>query len=190
MIKNTSCVLLTADQLMPPSPDGSYTPPAPDATLLRAVDRASQEDYNRFCESWDPVTGFPDRMTYNEDGDCGTWQTDYMQLHELRLEQLERLKAGDFESFVHQEHPGYVSYLCKEDPTNRASRSCGGLADRMSGKNREWKAKELALIFSNRHGFHLFICSADRSCLLGPLARWQSHPFGSLVRKASYRLEL
>ncbi|KAG0174484.1 hypothetical protein DFQ28_008785 [Apophysomyces sp. BC1034] len=110
---------------IPPSEDGSYTPPSPDPTLQLALQRISPADYDTYCaRSFDAKP---------EEQECGTWQNRYTALHERRLEQLERLKAGDFLSFQHEDSPRYVSYLCKEDPYHRGSRSCGGLADRMSG---------------------------------------------------------
>ncbi|KAI9495968.1 hypothetical protein BDB00DRAFT_953602 [Zychaea mexicana] len=123
------------DTLIPQSPDGSYTPPPPDETLLRAVELASNKDYQNYCQSWDEVNGFADNNDNNEldDDGCGVWQQKYLALHEQRLEQLQRLKAGDFESFGHESKPEYVSYLCESDPQNRGSHGCGGLADRMNG---------------------------------------------------------
>ena len=129
--KNKSCDF-KVDTLIPSSPDGSYTPPPPDETLLRAIDLASTDDYNNYCSSWDEVNGFEDKNDELEE--CGLWQQQYISLHEQRLEQLQRLKAGDFESFGHEGQPKYVSYLCETDNQHRGSHGCGGLADRMNGK--------------------------------------------------------
>ncbi|KAI8142183.1 hypothetical protein BJV82DRAFT_615859 [Fennellomyces sp. T-0311] len=122
--------MLDVDTIIPESDDGSYTPPSPDPTLLQAINQASGEDYNNYCSSWNPSTGFENAK---EENTCGVWQEQYYDLHQQRLEQLQRLKAGDFESFGHESKPEYVSYICASDPKNRGSHGCGGLADRMNG---------------------------------------------------------
>ncbi|KAG0164295.1 hypothetical protein DFQ28_005327 [Apophysomyces sp. BC1034] len=115
------------------SEDGSYTPPPPDHSLLEAVEYVSETDRAAYCKGWDPKKGFTDEIPYNVDGECGNWQEKYTALHQRRMEQLERIKAGDFDSFKNeQDKPLYISYLCKEVPTV-GNRGCGGLADRMSG---------------------------------------------------------
>ncbi|KAF7722281.1 hypothetical protein EC973_003465 [Apophysomyces ossiformis] len=116
---NSSCTEV------PRSEDGSYTPPPPDPTLQLVLEKVDPVDYRTYCA-----------RSLNAEihiEDCGTWQSRYTSLHERRLEQLERLKAGDFRSFQHEDRPRYVSYLCEEDEYHRPSRSCGGLADRMGG---------------------------------------------------------
>lgn len=129
----TECRLPSALH-MPQSPNGQYTPPAPHESVLRAVKLAHPDDVDAYCQHWDPVQGFDDVIPYNTHGECGNWQDKYTGLHQQRLEQLERLKSGDIESFSHDDTPLYVSYLCKEVPAN-SNRGCGGLADRMSGNN-------------------------------------------------------
>ncbi|KAF7731593.1 hypothetical protein EC973_009357 [Apophysomyces ossiformis] len=115
------------------SEDGSYTPPAPHQSLLEAVNYVEKTDYAAYCASWDPSHGFSDEFPYNVDGECGNWQKKYTELHQRRMEQLERIKSGDLEDFKNEkDKPRYISYLCKEVPTN-GNRGCGGLADRMSG---------------------------------------------------------
>ncbi|KAI9270650.1 hypothetical protein BDA99DRAFT_502358 [Phascolomyces articulosus] len=129
-VTNKSCHF-NVDSMIPSSPDGSYTPPPPDETLLRAIESGSQEDYDDYCSSWNEIDGFEDK---NDDlEECGVWQQQYASIHEQRLEQLQRLKAGDFESFGHESKPEYVSYLCETDNQHRGSHGCGGLADRMNG---------------------------------------------------------
>ncbi|KAI8376520.1 uncharacterized protein BYT42DRAFT_498374 [Radiomyces spectabilis] len=117
--------------MIQPADDNAYTPPSPHTTLLDALSHVSHRDYNQYCENWQ-ADGELDVANEPDDG-CGIWQAKYTDLHERRLEQLERLKAGDFKSFVHEDPPTYVSYVCKEDPRHRGSHGCGGLADRMTG---------------------------------------------------------
>ncbi|KAI9299787.1 hypothetical protein BJ944DRAFT_171877 [Cunninghamella echinulata] len=108
--------------------DGSYTPPSPDDTLRQALNYVSNEDYNKYCDSWNPDYGFSDDL--NEEMDtCGTiWQQNFIQLQKTRLNQLQEWKSKK-SSII----PKFVSYVCQEDPRHRGSHSCGGLADRMSG---------------------------------------------------------
>ncbi|KAI9024947.1 hypothetical protein CLU79DRAFT_790398 [Phycomyces nitens] len=118
---------------IPESEDGSYTPPPPDATLYSALKYVSHEDQLAFCSLVNSQKGLVDAKLEDSGNDrCGIWKTRYTALHEKRLEQLERLKAGDFESFRHEENPRYVGYTCQVDKKN-PRRGCGGLADRMSG---------------------------------------------------------
>ncbi|KAI7861871.1 hypothetical protein BDF14DRAFT_1886706 [Spinellus fusiger] len=131
-IKSEDICRLPTKIVIPESPDGSYTPPSPHDSLLKAVQYASTADYDNYCQQWDPVHGFTDAEPYNTRGECGNWQEKYTALHERRLEQLQRLRANDYHSFVHEDKPTYISYLCKEVPAN-SNRGCGGLADRMSG---------------------------------------------------------
>ncbi|KAI8327991.1 hypothetical protein BC941DRAFT_445874 [Chlamydoabsidia padenii] len=118
--------------VIPKSDHNQYTPPGPHSSVLKALEHVAKDDYDSYCKHWDPVKGFDDVIPYNTRGECGVWQKKYQELHERRLEQMERLKAGDIESFSHDDTPKYVSYLCKEVPAN-SNRGCGGLADRMSG---------------------------------------------------------
>ncbi|KAL0088187.1 hypothetical protein J3Q64DRAFT_1813217 [Phycomyces blakesleeanus] len=118
---------------IPESEEGSYTPPPPDATLYSALKYVSQEDQLSFCSQVNSHKGFVDgKLDDVKEDSCGTWMARYTALHEKRLEQLERLKAGDYESFSHEDRPRYVGYLCQVDKNN-PRRGCGGLADRMSG---------------------------------------------------------
>ncbi|OAD80504.1 hypothetical protein PHYBLDRAFT_61555 [Phycomyces blakesleeanus NRRL 1555(-)] len=120
---------------IPESEEGSYTPPPPDATLYSALKYVSQEDQLSFCSQVNSHKGFVDgKLDDVKEDSCGTWMARYTALHEKRLEQLERLKAGDYESFSHEDRPRYVGYLCQVDKNN-PRRGCGGLADRMSGRN-------------------------------------------------------
>ncbi|KAI7870039.1 hypothetical protein BDF14DRAFT_1778694 [Spinellus fusiger] len=115
------------------SEDGTFTPPSPDATFFSALSRVTSSEYNAFCSQLDPQRGFVnDTLTNPETNECGTWQGKYKALHERRLEQLERLKAGDFGSFQHEDRPKFVGYICEIDKKNRRH-GCGGLADRMTG---------------------------------------------------------
>ncbi|KAI9306923.1 hypothetical protein BJ944DRAFT_159010 [Cunninghamella echinulata] len=134
-IKTETTCQLPSKLWISKSEDNSYTPPHPHASVLKAVELLQKEDYNTYCQHWDPIKGFDDVIPYNSLGDCGNWQKKYIELHQKRLEQLERIKAGDFESLVHEDRPLYVSYLCKEVVTNRG---CGGLADRMSAYLAHW----------------------------------------------------
>lgn len=130
VLRNSSC-MLDVDTLIPPTADGSYTPPAPDASLLDAVNKASGYDYNQYCNHWHANHGFYDDITtYKEQ--CGTWHDDYISLHQQRIQQYQRFQDGELD-VLEKEHPGYVSYVCHEDPLHRGSRGCGGLADRMNG---------------------------------------------------------
>ncbi|KAI8391809.1 uncharacterized protein BYT42DRAFT_558149 [Radiomyces spectabilis] len=131
-VKSKDKCQLPSKIMLPMSPDGTYSPPSPDDSLLKVLEYVAPDDYDKYCQSWDPVSGFTDEIPYNKNGECGTWQAKYRALHERRLEQLERLKAGDLESFQHEDKPMFISYYCKEVPKN-SNRGCGGLADRMSG---------------------------------------------------------
>ncbi|KAI9319967.1 hypothetical protein BX666DRAFT_2018108 [Dichotomocladium elegans] len=114
------------------SEDGSYTPPAPDPSLLNAVRLIAPEDVEKYCKNaYDPQHGFQDAMTYNVHGECGNWQESYRAQQKQRLEQLEKLKTGDLVNPA-KEAPRFISYLCMKVPVN-SNRGCGGLADRMSG---------------------------------------------------------
>lgn len=125
---------------MIPSDDGSsYTPPPPDATLLQALNYVSDQDFNIYCDSWDTQHGFSDDLQL-ENQDCGQWQDTFATLQKQRLQELEQLKAkmAHNGSMIHSDDvPPFVSYVCQEDPMHRGSRSCGGLADRMSGKTKK-----------------------------------------------------
>lgn len=141
VLRNSSCTL-DVDTLIPPTADGSYTPPAPDASLLDAVHKASGYDYNQYCDSWHVDHGFHDDTdTYKDE--CGAWHDDYMTLHRQRIQQYLRFQDGELD-VLENEHPGYVSYVCREDPLHRGSRGCGGLADRMNGKQDTHSCKVLS----------------------------------------------
>ncbi|CAO3619989.1 unnamed protein product [Cunninghamella blakesleeana] len=129
-IKTETTCQLPKKLWIPKSEDNTYTPPFPHESVLKALELVPQQDYNEYCQHWDPEKGFDDEIPYDSLGKCGNWQKKYKELHEKRLEQLERIKAGDYDSLVHEDRPLYVSYLCKQVVTNRG---CGGLADRMSG---------------------------------------------------------
>lgn len=122
---------------IPKSPDGSYTPPAIHPTLTRAVDFATDNEYQDFCEKYDPVLEtYTDQWTYNEDGECGNWQEQYTKLHKHNMEMLEKYKLYEFPASDNLEEinnrPKFISYICEEVPKN-SNRGCGGLADRMGG---------------------------------------------------------
>lgn len=119
---------------MPESPDGSYTPPSPHHTLLRAVGFASNEEYQNYCKKYDTVLdAYTDEWKYNENGECGNWQEKYIKLHQKDMEILSKYQHGEFPSDIDvAERPKYISYLCKEVPKD-SNRGCGGLADRMGG---------------------------------------------------------
>ncbi|KAI8060067.1 hypothetical protein BC940DRAFT_281353 [Gongronella butleri] len=131
-IKTSTECRLPSKLVIPKSEGILYTPPSPDNSLFKVLEMVHDDEYNQYCQHWDPVNGFDDEIPYNVDGECGNWQERYQQLHAQRLEQLERLKSGDFESFAHDDKPKYISYFCKKVPEN-SNRGCGGLADRMSG---------------------------------------------------------
>lgn len=120
---------------MPTSPDGTYTPPTPHNSLVRAVGFASNQEYQEYCQLYDTeVGGFSDEWPYNKEGECGNWQERYTNLHKTDLAYLEQYKEGIFPKDIDVENrPKFVSYLCKEVPKN-SNRGCGGLADRMGGK--------------------------------------------------------
>lgn len=120
---------------MPESPDGSYTPPSPHRTLLRAVGFASNEEYQNYCKKYDTeLDAYTDEWKYNENGECGNWQEKYIKLHQKDMEILGKYQNGEFPSDIDvAERPKYISYLCKEVPKD-SNRGCGGLADRMGGK--------------------------------------------------------
>ncbi|KAI8385809.1 hypothetical protein BD560DRAFT_384425 [Blakeslea trispora] len=134
-IKNTKnrCHLPNA-MGMPDSPDGTYTPPAPHASLLKAVSFASNQEYQDYCQQYDPVLdAFSDEWTYNQHGECGNWQEKYMALHKKDMEMVEKYKDGIFPQDISvEDRPRFISYICKEVPAN-SNRGCGGLADRMGG---------------------------------------------------------
>lgn len=132
--QNGRCYL-PATMKMPTSPDGSYTPPAPHRSLVRAVNFASPEEYQGYCEQYDgEVGGYSDVWKYNENGECGNWQEKYIKLHKENMEVMEKYKNGEFPSDIDvAERPKFISYLCKEVPKD-SNRGCGGLADRMGGK--------------------------------------------------------
>lgn len=120
---------------MPTSPDGTYTPPIPHHSLVRAVGFASNQEYQDYCKLYDAeLGGFSDEWPYNENGECGNWQERYTQLHKTDLDYLQQYKEGIFPKEIDIENrPQFVSYLCKEVPKD-SNRGCGGLADRMGGK--------------------------------------------------------
>lgn len=120
---------------MPTSPDGTYTPPTPHHSLVRAVGFASNQEYQDYCQLYDTeVGGFSDEWLYNKEGECGNWQERYTNLHKTDLTYLEQYKEGIFPDDIDVENrPKFVSYLCKEVPKD-SNRGCGGLADRMGGK--------------------------------------------------------
>jgi hypothetical protein len=120
---------------MPKSPDGTYTPPSPHSSLVRAVAFASNEEYQDYCKKYDSVLGaYTDEWKYNENNECGNWQERYTNIHKTDLERLEEYRDGKFSSEIDvAERPKFISYLCKEVPKD-SNRGCGGLADRMGGK--------------------------------------------------------
>ncbi|KAI8075949.1 uncharacterized protein B0P05DRAFT_572662 [Gilbertella persicaria] len=120
---------------MPTSPDGSYTPPAPHSSLLKAVSFASNQEYQDYCQKYDQELGaFSDEWPYNQDGECGHWQEKYIDLHKKDMEMIDKYRDGVFPDDVDIEHrPRYISYICKEVPAN-SNRGCGGLADRMGDR--------------------------------------------------------
>lgn len=120
---------------MPQSPDGSYTPPSPHQSLVRAVRYASSEEFQEYCSQYDSDLGaFTDDWKYNENGECGNWQEKYTQMHKTDMAALKNYQEGVFPSSIKvAEKPKFISYLCKEVPKN-SNRGCGGLADRMGGK--------------------------------------------------------
>lgn len=120
---------------MPKSPDGSYTPPSPHHSLVRAVRLASAEEFQDYCSQYDNDLGaYTDEWKYNENGECGNWQEKYTKLHKTDMQALEKYQNGDFPSDIKvAERPKFISYLCKEVPKD-SNRGCGGLADRMGGK--------------------------------------------------------
>ncbi|KAI8976812.1 hypothetical protein BDB01DRAFT_764543 [Pilobolus umbonatus] len=116
--------------LIPESEDGTYTPPSPHQSLLRAVSYASTEEYQDYCKHYTPE-GFTDEWEFNEDQSCGDWEETYMKRHAHDLSVLEGYKKGKFPSSV-KNKPRFISYICQEVPAN-SNRGCGGLADRMGG---------------------------------------------------------
>ncbi|KAL4208383.1 hypothetical protein AB4K20DRAFT_1910597 [Rhizopus microsporus] len=114
--------------------DGSYAPPSPHNSLLRAVSYASNEEYQDYCKKYDESKGgYTDEWKYNENGECGNWQEEYIKLHQRNMAMLEKYKKGEFPKNIDFENrPKFISYLCKEVPVN-SNRGCGGLADRMGG---------------------------------------------------------
>lgn len=122
---------LPDELVIPESEDGSYTPPGPDPTLLKALQLVAPADKDRYCRDvWDAQRGFTDVMPYNVNGECGNWQQKYTALHQRRLQQLELIRANKLADL--EEEPRFISYYCKEVAVN-GNRGCGGLADRMSG---------------------------------------------------------
>ncbi|CAO3635511.1 unnamed protein product [Cunninghamella blakesleeana] len=125
--RNTTCQFTPSNMIFK-SDDGSYTPPSPDDTLREALNYVSDEDYNKYCDIWNPHHGFSDDLK-EEMNTCGTiWQQNFIQLQKTRLNQLQQYRSKK-SSVI----PKFVSYVCEEDPRHRGSHSCGGLADRMSG---------------------------------------------------------
>lgn len=158
VLRNSSC-MLDVDTLIPPTADGSYTPPPPDASLLDAVHKASGYDYNQYCDNWHANHGFhDDTETYKDE--CGTWHSSYMSLHQQRIQQYLRFQDGELD-VLEKEHPGYVSYVCHEDPLHRGSRGCGGLADRMNGECILHPAGCHTEPCKFRHGIHVLLCTND-----------------------------
>lgn len=114
--------------------DGSYAPPSPHISLLQAVSYASNQEYRDYCEKYDESRGgFTDEWKYNEKGECGHWQDDYIKMHKKNMALLEQYKEEKFPNQLDLEkRPKFVSYLCIEVPKD-SNRGCGGLADRMGG---------------------------------------------------------
>ncbi|KAI7898120.1 uncharacterized protein BX663DRAFT_525793 [Cokeromyces recurvatus] len=119
---------------MPKSPDGTYTPPSPHYTLVRAVGFATNEEYQNYCHKYDDKLGaFTDEWLYNQQGECGNWQDGYIKLHKKNMAILEKYKDGIFPEDINvEDSPKFISYICKEVPKD-SNRGCGGLADRMGG---------------------------------------------------------
>lgn len=122
--------------------DGSYAPPSPHISLLQAVSYASNQEYRDYCEKYDESRGgFTDEWKYNEKGECGHWQDDYIKMHKKNMALLEQYKEEKFPNQLDLEkRPKFVSYLCIEVPKD-SNRGCGGLADRMGGKIKKKKKK-------------------------------------------------
>ncbi|KAI8991276.1 hypothetical protein BDF20DRAFT_909080 [Mycotypha africana] len=119
------------------SEDGTYTPPSPHYSLLRAVHFASNEEYQKYCQLYDTVLDtFSDVWPYNQNGECGNWQKQYIGLHKKNMKMLKNYQAGIFpdkkDAAMIENRPRFVSYICKEVPKD-SNRGCGGLADRMGG---------------------------------------------------------
>ncbi|OZJ01477.1 hypothetical protein BZG36_05637 [Bifiguratus adelaidae] len=126
----TACYL-PQDLAIPPSEDGSYTPPPPDTSLVHFLRQVSDEDWLEYCTQWHRrQTTPPEEYEYNRHGECGTWQEDYIQLHNKGIATLQLLKSGT--SIAEDGNPvKYVSYVCND--VSRSFKACGGLADRMCG---------------------------------------------------------
>jgi hypothetical protein len=120
---------------MPTSPDGSYTPPTPHQSLVRAIGFTSNQEYQDYCKLYDTELGaFTDEWPYNQNGECGNWQARYTAMHKKNMDILEQYKDGNFPNDIDVENrPKFISYICKEVPAD-SNRGCGGLADRMGGK--------------------------------------------------------
>ncbi|CAO3700349.1 unnamed protein product [Rhizopus stolonifer] len=113
--------------------DGSYAPPSPHSSLLHAVSFSSSEEYQNYCQQYDADQGgYSQEWNYNENGECGNWQENYIKLHKKNMDALEGYKKNEFPKVKMGKKPLFISYLCKEVPKN-SNRGCGGLADRMGG---------------------------------------------------------
>ncbi|KAI9280712.1 hypothetical protein BY458DRAFT_500129 [Sporodiniella umbellata] len=114
--------------------DESYAPPSPHRSLLQAVAYASNQEYREYCEKYDESKGgFTDEWKYNEQGECGNWQNDYIKMHKKNMDMIKKYEQGEFPDGLDlNSRPMFVSYLCVEVPKN-SNRGCGGLADRMGG---------------------------------------------------------
>lgn len=126
------CTLPSA-LVLPKSEDGSYTPTSPQSTILNILSAVPADDYDQYCRGWHQLNTRNPPYNYNRNGECGNWQEKYIALHKHRLNQLEALKAHNYKQLDGQDRPTYIAYKCIQVATN-GNRGCGGLADRMSGK--------------------------------------------------------
>jgi hypothetical protein len=131
---DTESSYLPDEIIIPPSEDGSYTPPSPDSALLSAVKHASSQDIRKYSQLINQVNGFTDEWDYNQESGCGKWQEKYTQLHEKNLEILKNYQDGVFQPEITKENrPRYISYVCTAIEKDK-NRGCGGLGDRMNGR--------------------------------------------------------
>ncbi|OZJ03133.1 hypothetical protein BZG36_03864, partial [Bifiguratus adelaidae] len=131
-LRPQSTCYLPQDMAIPASEDGTYTPPAPDQSLADFLRKVSESTYDTYCQEWHRrQTIPPEQYDYNRRGECGSWQKDYIQLHQQGLSHLQDLKAGVLSQKDGTRHK-YLAYVCNDVATG-GNRGCGGLADRMSG---------------------------------------------------------
>lgn len=124
---------------IPKPEDGSYAPPQVHSSVLEVVSLLSIDEQQAYCKHWRQVLMAKpnDEYNYNRNGECGTWQDEYIKLHKRNLQRFQDMKKGNLELGPGIDQAKFAVYMCV-DVAKNGHRGCGGLADRMSGKLFFW----------------------------------------------------